>query len=202
MSLTAGPAASDAGAGLDEAGTAAASAPEPATDASAALGLLSDAGVARSPVERPGALRQTGAHLLFAAGVVASSLLAVGLVYLPARGYFDVVGRPEPLVGTITFVPAGALKIAVSYWLLPELYRAGGGTPDIEATRQTMWRWVRWPALTAALGVVACIVGAALEREAFGRGQLLMAVGFSGVALSHTAFDILSIVASSYGYRH
>ena len=150
---------------------------------------------------RPTAAAQTGAHLAFAGGVIATSLLAASAVYLPSRIYQDRAGRPDVLVPAIALIPATAIKIALSYFLLPELYRAGGGEPDIANTRATMWKWVQWPALGAAVSVALYFFGAALEHEQFGRGQYVMIAGFSGLALSHTLFDVLAIVGSSKGYR-
>ncbi len=159
---------------------------------------VSDGGVA---VERPGALGQTGAHFAFAGGVVATSLATVGLVYAPGRIYFDNAGRPEPLVATTAIVFAGGLKLAATYFLLPELYRAGGGAPDIDATRDVMWRWIRWPALGAALSITLLVIGASLEHGQWGRGQALLIAGAAGLTASTTLFDILAIVGSSRGYR-
>lgn len=151
--------------------------------------------------ERPGALGQTGAHFAFAGGVVVSSLAAVALVYAPGRIYFDHAGRPEPLVASTALVFAAGLKLAATYFLLPELYRAGGGEPDIGATREVMWRWIRWPALGTALSITLLLVGSALEQGQWGRGQVALIAGAAGLTLSHALFDVLSIVGSSRGYR-
>ena len=156
---------------------------------------------AKPAAPRPGVPGQTAAHLAFAAGVVASSMLGTVLVYLPGTLYFGRTGRPEPLVPATAAIPVGALKLAVTYWLLPELYRVGGGTPDIDATRQAMWRLVRWPAIGVALSLALLVTGAALEYDHFGRGQSLMIGAFAGTVLSHAVFDVLSIVGSSQGYR-
>lgn len=170
--------------------------------------LAPDAGVpepaapaAAVDVRRPSALAQTGAHLAFSGGVIVTSLLVTALCYLPGTVYYGAAGRPEPLVPTTAMIAGGALKVAVTYWLLPELYRTGGGTPDIEAARQAMWRLVRWPAITAAVSIAVLILGAALENGHFGRGQNLMIGGFAGLTGSLSLFDILSIVGSSQGYR-
>src|SRR5690606_25679120 len=106
-----------------------------------------------------------------------------------------------PLVPSTALVFAGAAKLAATYWLLPELYRVGGGEPDIAATREAMWRLVRWPALGAAVSIAALVVGSALELGHFGRGQWVMIGGAAGLTLSHTLFDILAILGSSQGYR-
>ena len=164
-------------------------------------GVLEPAPPAAVQVERPSALAQTGAHLAFSGGVIATSLLVTALCYLPGTVYYGAAGRPEPLVPTTAMIFGGALKLAVSYWLLPELYRVGGGTPDIAATRQAMWRLVRWPAITAAVSIAVLLLGAALENGHFGRGQNLMIGGFAGLTGSLSLFDILSIIGSSQGYR-
>ncbi len=93
------------------------------------------------------------------------------------------------------------LKLAATYFLLPELYRAGGGRPDIELTREVTWRWVRWPALGAALSITLLIIGASLEHGQWGRGQATLIAGFTGLTVSTTLFDVLAIVGSHRGYR-
>lgn len=142
-----------------------------------------------------------GAHLAFAAGVVASSLAAVAGAYVPGRVAFDAQGHPDPTTTATAALIAGGFKVAVTYFLLPELYRVGGGTPDIDNVRTTLWRWVRWPAVAGALFGALMLGGALLERGQFGRGEPLIIGGFAGLIASHTLFDVLSIVGSSRGYR-
>lgn len=170
--------------------------PEPAPPAAVALPPE-----VSPPVERPSALAQTGAHLAFAGGVVASSMLATVMVYGPGALHYDRTGRPEPLVPITAMIFAGAFKVAATYFLLPELYRVGGGTPDIEATRQQMWKLVRWPAVAAGVSILLLLLGAGLEYDNFGRGQNVMIAGAIALTVSHGLFDILSIVGSSQGYR-
>jgi hypothetical protein len=151
--------------------------------------------------ERPDAAGQTGAHLAFAAGVVASSLAAVAIAYVPGRIAFDTQGHPDPTTTSTAALVGGGFKVAVTYLLLPELYRLGGGTPDIDAVRAATWRWVRWPAVAGALFAALMLTGALLERGQFGRGEPLIIGGFAGLIVSNTLFDVLSIVGSSKGYR-
>lgn len=143
----------------------------------------------------------TRAHLAFAGGVVAASLLATAMVFVPSRIAFDVNGKPDPLVNAAGIIAGGGARLGLGYFLLPELYRAGGGKPDIDATRERMWKWIRWPALGAAVSAGLFLAAAVLERTQYGRGQYLMLVSFSMLAASHTLVDILSIVGSSKGYR-
>ncbi|MBL8955528.1 MAG: hypothetical protein JNK82_32435 [Myxococcaceae bacterium] len=162
---------------------------------------VSDGGTSEPLVERPGVAAQTGAHLAFAGGVLVSTLATVALVYAPGRVAYDVAGRPEPLVTTSAMAVAAGLKLLATWFLLPELYRLGGGHPDIEQTRETMWRWVRWPALGAALSITLLIVGSALEQNQWGRGQAVLIAGAAGLSLSLPLFDIFAIVGSGRGYR-
>src|SRR5262245_36680426 len=107
--------------------------------------LLATSLVAAEPANAkhalPSTAGQVGAHLAFSGGMVAATGLSLALVYVPSRIQFETAGRPEPLVLAGALLLTGAVHVALTELVLPELYRLGGGTPDLATTHSVTWEY-------------------------------------------------------------
>ncbi|MGV3620595.1 MAG: hypothetical protein ACO1OB_07245, partial [Archangium sp.] len=107
--------------------------------------------VATSTVEHPES-KKTGRFLpllLSSLGTGASAAGAFGTGMALNRVCFSQEsGRPSPVCSAGAFALAGAVQMALSLLIIPELYRLSGD--DTGEVRLNMWRWMRWPALILA----------------------------------------------------
>lgn len=155
-------------------------------------------------LEHPGLGHRVAGHTAFFSGLAASAALSFGLALLPPHASFEATGRPEPLAlagGIALGVVTDAL---LTFLVLPELYRLGGddvARVDVGAVRGEVWRLARWPALGAAAGALTLGIGAALEHQAYGRGQVAILVGLLGVFISAGVFEVMSAIGGVHGYQ-
>lgn len=146
----------------------------------------------------PTTAQRAGAQTTFIASLAASNALAFALAYAPPRLQFERYGRPDPLVTATGLLLGAAVQVALSP-LLAEAYRVGDADPV--GVRAQTWSLTRWPALSAAVGVLLFGAGALLERGAFGRGQGLMLAGAAVLLGSWIAFDVTAIIGARRGYQ-
>lgn len=140
-----------------------------------------------------GALLMGSQILALSAGAIVS--VALGSLWIEDN--MRMYGRPDPRVVSANIAIALAVNMALTYLLLPNLARItndANGTADVSFVRAETWRRTRWIAAAAALFAIMIGVGAVLEKNEFGRGQLVMAVGAGGSALAVLAFDITALL--------
>lgn len=161
--------------------------------------------VAATPeLEHPGLGRRVAGHTAFFSGLAASAALSFGVALLPPHASFEATGRPEPLALAGGVLLGAVTDALLTFLLLPELYRVGGddvARVDVGAVRGEVWRLARWPALTAAASAVTLGIGAALEHQAYGRGQVAILVGLLGVFISAGVFEVMSAIGGVHGYQ-
>lgn len=117
---------------------------------------------------------------------------------------FRVYGRPDPVVFASSVALSMAVNMAMGLLLLPELTRLtndGGGTVDVGAVRQDAWHVTRWIAAAGLVFAGIMVAGAVMERDEFGRGQAVMAIGAAGSAAAVLTFDVATLLSVRSGAR-
>jgi hypothetical protein len=140
-----------------------------------------------------GALLMTSQILALVGGATVS--VALGSIWI--EDHFRNHGRPDPRVIAANVAIGTLVNMALTWVLLPDLARLtndAGGTVDVAWVRRETMRRTRWIALATALFVGVIGVGAVIEKEDFGRGQMVMAVGAGGALLGVLTFDIVSLL--------
>ncbi len=140
-----------------------------------------------------GALLLGSQILALSAGAAVS--VALGSVWI--EDDFRNNGRPDPRVISANVAIALAVNMALTWILLPDLARVTndeGGLANVEYVRSETWRRTRWLALVTAVFAGVIVAGAVVERNQFGAGQLAMAIGAAGSALSVFAFDLTALL--------
>lgn len=152
------------------------------------------------PVPASAVALYAGSAALVLATSAAVAIFAGGA--LP-NGRFEALGRPDPLALAGGLAIGLAVNLALSHLLVPELTELAnrdGWSGSSVAARDEAWRAARWAAVAAAVGVVAMAAGALLERNHFGSGEGVMAVG-GGLFLAGTiTWDVLEPVFAWQGF--
>ena len=128
--------------------------------------------------------------------LAAGSAVAVAVGSIWVEDNFRQIGRPDPRVFSASIALALAVNMGLTWLLLPALARVTndeGGTADVDAVRSELWRRTRWIALVGALFAGVLLAGAVVEKNDFGRGQLAMANGAGGSALTAAVFDLTAL---------
>jgi hypothetical protein len=144
------------------------------------------------------------AHTAAIATTLATGALA-GLAgwFIPGE-CFAAQGRPDPLCSGVGLLLGAAVQVGLAWLLVPEVYRLAddaSGRGSISEARQAGWRWSRWAALAGLAFVGTYLVGAAVEKSAYGRGQAAMLVGALGAVGSWVTFDVTELLGASAGYQ-
>lgn len=135
-----------------------------------------------------------GAQLV---ALTAGSGVCVAVGSIGIEDTFRQNGRPDPRVFSASIAIALAVNMGLTWLLLPALARVTndeGGTADVDAVRREVWRRTRWIALVGAVFAGVLVAGAVVEKNDFGKGQLAMAIGAGGSALTAAAFDLTALL--------
>ncbi len=127
---------------------------------------------------------------MLAAGVTSGAALSV--TWAMPSTCTALLGSPRPLCLAAGVAVGGALQLALSALVLPELYRLSGHEPG--ALRADWWRWARWPALALALGALTLTIAAAVEQADFSTGQAAMLGALAGTVGAGLSVDVLGVV--------
>lgn len=154
---------------------------------------------APAPVWRS-ALAQTAA----VTATLATGVLAVLSAWSIPALCFARTSAGNALCSAAGFVWAGATQVGLAILTVPETYRLAddaSGRGSIAQARSNQWRLSRWAALAGAIFVTSYVVGAMLERNNYGSGQVPMLIGGAGSLASLVAFDVLQLLGASHGYH-
>lgn len=144
------------------------------------------------------------AHTAAITTTVATAVLA-GLSgwFIPAQCW-EAQQRPDPLCSGLGLLLGAAVQVGLATLLVPETYRLANdasGRGDIGGARASGWRWSRWAALAGLIFVSTYLVGAAVEKNAYGKGEVAMLVGAVGTIGSWITFDVTEVLGASAGYK-
>lgn len=145
-------------------------------------------------------------------GTQVLGLLGAGAAYVAIASFgieeqFRAYGRPDPVVFASCIALSMATNMAMGLLLLPELTRLtddANGRVDVGKARLAAWNLTRWIAVGGLVFAGLMLAGAQMEKDEFGKGQLLMGIGAAGSAAAILTFDIatlLSVRASAQEYR-
>ncbi len=140
-------------------------------------------------------------------GLLGAGVASVAIASFGIEEQFRTFGRPDPLVFASCIALSMAVNMAMGLLLLPELTRItddANGRVDVGKARLAAWNVTRWIAVGGLVFAGLMLAGAQLEKDEFGKGQLLMGIGAAGSAAAILTFDVatlLSVRASAQEYR-
>lgn len=136
----------------------------------------------------------TGSVLSLAAAGVASGAAGVALYAASVQH----LGRPDPWATTAAFGLTLTLDVTLSHLLVPAVAKLSGARTTLEAISAHAWETSRWAALAGVAGIAVFGVGAGLEQDHFGRGQVLL---LAGVLTSLVGFVVWNVIEATSVWR-
>lgn len=125
---------------------------------------------------------------------LASSVAAIGASLAVPAACTNAFGSPRVLCSAAGLALGGAVQLALTALVLPEVFRLSGLEPA--GVRAGWWRWARWPAAALAVAVVVYLVAASVEQGQYGAGQGGMIGGLGGTLTTGAAIDVLGVIGA------
>ncbi|MEW6433737.1 MAG: hypothetical protein AB1730_19695 [Myxococcota bacterium] len=144
------------------------------------------------------------AHTAAITTTLATAVLAGLAGYLIPSQCYEAQGRPDPRCSGLGLLLGSVVQVGLAVLLVPETYRLANdasGAGDINASRLGAWRWGRWAALAGLMFISTYLVGALVEKNNYGKGQVAMLVGAVGTLGSWITFDVTHLLGASAGYK-
>jgi hypothetical protein len=135
-------------------------------------------------------LSATTASAFSLATSIGAGAIALGTQSACTQAY----GQPRPLCAAGGVLLGGAVQLALSALIIPELFRISGLDPG--AIRAGWWQWARWPAAALAISALVLLAGSAAEQDRYGSAQGTMIGGLAGTAATGLSIDVFGVIGA------
>lgn len=119
---------------------------------------------------------------------------AMGVALSIPNACTQALGSPRPLCAAGGVALGGAIQLALTALLLPEVFRISGLDPG--AIRAGWWRWARWPAAALAIAAVVLLAGSSAEQDRYGSAQGTMIGGLAGTVTTGLTIDVMGVIGA------
>lgn len=124
----------------------------------------------------------------------ASSGAALGVALSVPNACTQAFGSPRPLCAAAGVALGGAVQLALTALLLPEVFRLSGLDPA--GVRAGWWRWARWPAAALLVASLVFLAGSATEQKNYGSAQGTMIGGLAGTVSTGLTIDVMGVIGA------